>query len=210
MVYIHGGGFSGGSGSSPLYDGVALCKRGDVLVVTLNHRLNVFGYLFLQKLGGERFAGSGNAGQLDLVLALEWVRDNIERFGGDPQRVMLFGQSGGGAKIATLLAMPRARSLFHRAITMSGQQLTASAPNGATRRPELARRAEAGCDEARRALEATVRKGAGGVARLRSDARLGLALLRTGVGRGRAAAPPLLSRCARALARYPAGARQRA
>jgi para-nitrobenzyl esterase len=136
MVYIHGGGFSGGSGSSPLYDGVALCQPGDVVVVTLNHRLNVFGYLFLQKLGGERYAGGGNAGQLDLVLALEWVRDNIERFGGDPKRVMLFGQSGGGAKIATLLAMPRARSLFHRAITMSGQQVTASGPNGATRRAQ--------------------------------------------------------------------------
>ena len=135
MLYIHGGAYSNGSGSSPLYDGAALCKRGDVVVVTLNHRLNVFGYLFLQKLGGgERFAGGGNAGQLDLLLALSWVRDNIERFGGDPKQVTLFGQSGGGAKIATLLAMPRARSLFHRAITMSGQQVTASGPNAATER----------------------------------------------------------------------------
>ena len=138
MVYIHGGGFASGSGSSPLYDGAALCKRGDVVVVTLNHRLNVFGYLYLQKLGGaglgERFAGGGNAGQLDLVLALGWVRDNIARFGGDPQQVTLFGQSGGGAKIATLLAMPSARSLFQRAITMSGQQVTASGPNAATLR----------------------------------------------------------------------------
>jgi len=139
LVYIHGGGFSGGSGSSPLYDGAALCRRGDVVVVSLNHRLNVFGYLSLQKLGGGvtgPFAGSGNAGQLDLVLALEWVRDNIGRFGGDPGKVTLFGQSGGGAKIATLLAMPRARWLFHRAITMSGQQVTASGPNAAARRAQ--------------------------------------------------------------------------
>jgi para-nitrobenzyl esterase len=137
MVYIHGGAYNNGSGSSPLYDGKALCRRGDVVVVTLNHRLNVFGYLFLQKLGGAAgaaFAGGGNAGQLDLVLALGWVRDNIERFGGDPGCVTLFGQSGGGAKIATLLAMPRARPLFHRAITMSGQQVTASGPNVATLR----------------------------------------------------------------------------
>jgi para-nitrobenzyl esterase len=108
-----------------------------VVLVSLNHRLNVFGYLSLQKLGGGAtgpFAGGGNAGQLDLVLALEWVRDNIGRFGGDPNCVTLFGQSGGGAKIATLMAMPRARSLFHRAITMSGQQVTASGPNAALRR----------------------------------------------------------------------------
>ena len=139
MVYIHGGAYNNGSGSSPLYDGKALCRRGDVVVVTLNHRLNVFGYLFLQKLGaegaaGSPFAGGGNAGQLDLVLALGWVRDNIARFGGDPACVTLFGQSGGGAKIATLLAMPKARGLFHRAITMSGQQVTASGPNVATER----------------------------------------------------------------------------
>jgi para-nitrobenzyl esterase len=123
LVYIHGGAYSTGSGSSPLYDGSALCRRGDVIVVTLNHRLSIFGYLFLPE-----FPDSGNAGQLDLVLALRWVRDNIATFGGDPDCVTLLGQSGGGAKIATLMAMPAAAGLFHRAVTMSGQQLTASGP----------------------------------------------------------------------------------
>jgi para-nitrobenzyl esterase len=134
MFYIHGGAYSNGSGSSPLYDGVRLCRRGDVVVVTVNHRLNSFGYLYLARLGGAELADSGNAGQLDLVLALEWVRDNISEFGGDPKRVMLFGQSGGGAKIATLMAMPAAKGLFHRAATMSGQQVTASGPLNATLR----------------------------------------------------------------------------
>jgi para-nitrobenzyl esterase len=123
LVYIHGGGYSGGSGSSPLYDGTNLCRRGDVVVVTVNHRLNLFGYAYLPG-----FADSGNAGMLDLVLALRWVRDNIGEFGGDPGCVTLFGQSGGGAKIATLMAIPQAAGLFHRAVTMSGQQLTASGP----------------------------------------------------------------------------------
>ena len=123
IVYIHGGAYSGGSGSSPLYDGSHLARRGDVVVVTLNHRLNLFGYLYLPG-----FPDSGNAGMLDLVLALEWVRDNIAAFGGDPECVTLMGQSGGGAKIATLMAMKAAEGLFHRAVTMSGQQLTASGP----------------------------------------------------------------------------------
>jgi para-nitrobenzyl esterase len=138
MVYIHGGAYSTGSGSSPLYDGVRLCQRGDVVVVTLNHRLNIFGYGFLAKLAGPAFADSGNAGMLDLVLALSWVRNNITEFGGDPGRVMVFGQSGGGAKIATLMAMPAAKGLFHAAATMSGQQVTASGPLHATARMGLA------------------------------------------------------------------------
>ena len=133
MVYIHGGAYSSGSGSDPLYDGRRLAARGEVVVVTLNHRLSALGYLYLSRFD-RRFPDSGNAGQLDLVLALRWVRDNIAAFGGDPGRVMLFGQSGGGAKIATLMAMPAARGLFHRAATMSGQQLTASGPLNATRR----------------------------------------------------------------------------
>ncbi len=134
MFYIHGGAYANGSGSSPLYDGVRLCKRGDVVVVTVNHRLNAFGYLYLARFGGAEFADSGNAGQLDLVLALQWVRDNIAAFGGDPNNVLVFGQSGGGAKIATLMAMPAAKNLFHRAATMSGQQVTASgALNGTLR-----------------------------------------------------------------------------
>ncbi|HWA63050.1 MAG TPA: carboxylesterase/lipase family protein [Caulobacteraceae bacterium] len=133
MVYIHGGAYSTGSGSAPLYDGVRLARRGDVVVVTLNHRLNAFGYAYLARLVPE-LADSGNAGQLDLVLALNWIAANIAAFGGDPARVMLFGQSGGGAKIATLMATPAARGLFHRAATMSGQQVTASGPGNATRR----------------------------------------------------------------------------
>lgn len=134
MVYIHGGAYANGSGSSPLYDGVRLCRRGDVVVVSLNHRLNAFGYLYLARFGGAEFADSGNAGQFDLILALQWVRDNISEFGGDANKVMVFGQSGGGAKIATLMATPLAKGLFHRAATMSGQQVTASgALNGTLR-----------------------------------------------------------------------------
>ena len=146
MVYIHGGAYSGGSGSDALYDGTHLCLRGDVVVVTINHRLNVFGYLYLARLehmlAGQSYdarrpgalAWSGNTGQMDLHLALEWVRDNIAAFGGDPGCVMVFGQSGGGAKIATMMATPAARGLFHRAATMSGQQVTASGPGNATLR----------------------------------------------------------------------------
>ncbi|MGX4641452.1 carboxylesterase/lipase family protein [Massilia sp. SYSU DXS3249] len=144
MFYIHGGAYNNGSGSSPLYDGVRLCRRGDVVVVTVNHRLNAFGYLYLARLSGQHsgaapgnpYADSGNAGQLDLILALRWVRDNIAEFGGDPDNVTVFGQSGGGAKIATLMAMPLAAGLFHRAATMSGQQVTASGPLNATLRAQ--------------------------------------------------------------------------
>jgi len=133
MVYIHGGAYSNGSVTDPLHDGQQLSARGDVVVVTVNHRLNAFGYLYLARLD-PRFADSGNCGQLDLVLALKWVRDNIAAFGGDPARVMVFGQSGGGAKIATMMGMPAAAGLFHRAATMSGQQVTASGPMNATAR----------------------------------------------------------------------------
>ena len=136
LFYIHGGAFDQGSGSSLLYDGTRLCQRGDVVVVTVNHRLNAFGYLYLGRLAGPAYGDSGNAGMLDLVLALRWVRDNIAQFGGDPRRVLAFGQSGGGAKIATLMAMPAAQGLFHRAATMSGEQITASGPLHATRRAQ--------------------------------------------------------------------------
>jgi para-nitrobenzyl esterase len=124
MVYFHGGAYNNGSVNSDLYDGVHLCKRGDVVVVTVNHRLNGFGYLYLAEVCGPEYADSGNVGQLDLVLALQWVRDNIAEFGGDPGNVLIFGQSGGGAKCSTLMAMPVAKGLFHRVITMSGQQIT--------------------------------------------------------------------------------------
>ena len=134
MVYFHGGAYANGSGSSPLYDGTRLAVKGDVVVITVNHRLNAFGYLYLDRLFPGEFPDSGNAGQWDLVLALNWVRRNAEAFGGDPGRVMVFGQSGGGAKIATLMATPAADGLFHAAATMSGQQVTACGPLNGTAR----------------------------------------------------------------------------
>lgn len=136
IVYIHGGAYSTGSGSSPLTNGARLAARGDVVVVTVNHRLGPLGYAPLARIA-PGFEDSGNLGQLDLILALEWVRDNIAAFGGDPACVTLVGQSGGGAKIATLMAMPAAVGLFHRAVTMSGQQVTASGPLNATRRGQI-------------------------------------------------------------------------
>jgi para-nitrobenzyl esterase len=120
MVYIHGGGYVTGGGGGAVLDGSRLARFGDVVVVTLNHRLNVFGYTNLAHLGDGRFADAANAGQLDLIAALGWVQRNIAAFGGDAGNVTLFGQSGGGSKIMTLLAMPQARGLFHRAINMSG------------------------------------------------------------------------------------------
>ncbi len=114
MVWFHGGGFAYGSGQWPMYDGANLARQ-DVVVVTVNHRLNVFGYLDLPEV-----PGSGNAGMLDLVASLEWVRDNIAAFGGDPGNVTIFGESGGGAKVSYLLAMSKAKGLFHRAIIQSG------------------------------------------------------------------------------------------
>ncbi|MDY6922816.1 MAG: carboxylesterase/lipase family protein [Pseudomonadota bacterium] len=136
IVYIHGGAYATGSGSSPLTGGARLAARGDVVVVTVNHRLGPLGYASLARLA-PGFGDSGNLGQLDLVLALEWVRDNIAAFGGDPGCVTVVGQSGGGAKIATLMAMSAAAGLFHRAVTMSGQQVTASGPLNATRRARV-------------------------------------------------------------------------
>jgi para-nitrobenzyl esterase len=125
LFYIHGGAFTNGTVNCDLYDGNRLCHRGDVVVVTVNHRLNAFGYMYLAELGGKEYADSGNAGMLDIILALEWVQQNIAEFGGDASRVLIFGQSGGGAKCATLMAMPAAKGLFHRVLTMSGQQVTA-------------------------------------------------------------------------------------
>lgn len=136
IVYIHGGAYSTGSGSSPLTNGARLAAKGDVVVMTVNHRLGPLGYASLARLA-PGFEDSGNLGQLDLVLALQWVRDNIAGFGGDPGCVTVVGQSGGGAKIATLMAMPAAAGLFHRAVTMSGQQVTASGPLNSTRRAEV-------------------------------------------------------------------------
>jgi len=130
MVWFHGGGFSSGSGSSTAYEGARLANRGDVVVVTVNHRLNMFAHLYLAGYG-ERFADSGNAGILDLILSLEWVRDNIAEFGGDPDNVMIFGESGGGAKVSVLMAMDAAKGLFHRAVVQSGPRLSNLAPDTA-------------------------------------------------------------------------------
>lgn len=135
MVYFHGGAYSNGTVTDPLTHGHRLAAHGDVVVVTVNQRLNAFGYAWLKPFG-TRLADSGNLGQLDLILALKWVRDHIAAFGGDPGKVMVFGQSGGGAKIATLMAMPAARGLFHSAATMSGQQVTASGPGNAWKRTQ--------------------------------------------------------------------------
>lgn len=133
MVWFHGGAYSSGSSNSPYNDGARLARRGDVVVVAVNHRLNAFGFLYLAEIGGDAYADSGNVGMLDLVLALAWVRDNIAEFGGDSGNVMIFGQSGGGAKCATLMAMPAARGLFHKVATHSGQQITGSRTSTATR-----------------------------------------------------------------------------
>ncbi|MGA0601779.1 carboxylesterase/lipase family protein [Caulobacter sp. KR2-114] len=131
MVWLHGGGFANGSGGAAMYDGAALARRGDVVTVTVNHRLNVFGYLHLGELGGH--PSSGEAGMLDIVMVLEWVRDNIARFGGDPGNVTIFGESGGGWKVSILQAMPAARGLFHKAIIQSGPGLTATPADQATK-----------------------------------------------------------------------------
>ncbi|MBI4766048.1 MAG: carboxylesterase/lipase family protein [Deltaproteobacteria bacterium] len=132
MVWLHGGGFANGAGFEPLTHGAALARRGDVVVVTLNHRLNAFGYLYLAELAGEEFAASGMVGMLDIVLALEWVRDNIQAFGGDPQKVTIFGESGGGRKVSILMAMPSAKGLFQRAIIESSPGLRGREPKAAT------------------------------------------------------------------------------
>ena len=119
MFWLHGGGFAFGSSFEfPAYDGRNLAERGDVVVVSLNHRLNVFGFLHLGEYGAS-YADSANVGMLDIVAALRWTRDNIERFGGDPNNVTVFGQSGGGAKVNFLMVMPSAAGLFHKAIAQS-------------------------------------------------------------------------------------------
>lgn len=134
MVIFHGGGFATGSGNAFGFDGEMLARKDDVVVVSVTHRLAAFGYLYLAGLGApEEFRYAGVAGAMDMVAALEWVKNNIERFGGDPNRVMIFGQSGGGAKTSTLLAMPSAKGLFHRAGVQSGSALRLAEPEGATR-----------------------------------------------------------------------------
>jgi para-nitrobenzyl esterase len=130
MFWCHGGGFAQESGTWPWVYGESLSRRGDVVVVTINHRLNLFGYFHLGDVGGEKYAASGNAGMLDLVQGLQWVHDNIAAFGGDPGKVMIFGESGGG-KVCSLLTMPAAKGLFHRAAIQSGASLRATARDAA-------------------------------------------------------------------------------
>jgi para-nitrobenzyl esterase len=138
MVFMHGGGFSGGSGHDLLsYEGESLARNHEVVVVNHNHRLNVFGYLNLESIGGEEFAMSANVGMLDIVAVLDWVHTHIVAFGGDPGNVTIFGQSGGGGKVAALMAMPAAKGLFHRAIIQSGPFLKALNPDYSQRTAEL-------------------------------------------------------------------------
>jgi len=126
MVWLHGGGFTNGNGiEQDGYSGENLSRFGDIVFCSLNHRLGPLGYANLAGVGGEKYAASGNAGMLDIVAALEWVRDNIENFGGDPDNVTIMGQSGGGAKVTTLTAMPSAKGLFHKAVVLSGASLQA-------------------------------------------------------------------------------------
>src|SRR6476620_2005557 len=137
MVWLHGGGFASGSGSGRILDGTSLAHTHDVVVVTLNHRLNVFGYTYLGDAMGSEFAASSSVGLLDIVAALEWVRDNISGFGGDPSLVTIFGQSGGGRKVATLMSMPGASGLFQRAIIESGAVLRLTAHEDAVKQTDL-------------------------------------------------------------------------
>ena len=133
LFWIHGGGFTLGSGSSPVYDGGPLAERGDVVVVTINYRLGALGYLSLAEHGGERLGASANLGQLDQIAALRWVRDNIEAFGGDPDNVTIFGESAGSFAVCMLLVMPEARGLFHRAVAQSGASLNVTDNAGAAK-----------------------------------------------------------------------------
>jgi para-nitrobenzyl esterase len=130
LLWLHGRGFAEGAGSETMYNGANLAKRGDVVVITINHRLNVFGFLYLTEIAGEDFAGSGMAGMLDVEMALKWVRDNVENFGGDPGNVTIFGESGGSRKVSIMMAMPSAKGLFHKAIIQSSPGLRGK-PSGA-------------------------------------------------------------------------------
>jgi len=133
MVWLHGGGFAGGSGNWLLYDGTNLARKEDVVVVGVNHRLNLFGFLYLADLGGEKWANSSNVGMQDIVAALSWIKQNISVFGGDPGNVTIFGQSGGATKVTTLMAMPSAKGLFHRAIAQSGSAFRGTTRANATK-----------------------------------------------------------------------------
>ena len=136
MVWLHGGGYSAGSPNMVPYDGANLARRHDVVVVGITHRLNVFGFAYLAELGGEKFTDASNAGMKDIILGLEWIRDNAASFGGDPGNVTIFGQSGGAGKVSTLLGMPAAQGLFHRAVAQSGSAVTSLPAAAATQSAE--------------------------------------------------------------------------
>ncbi len=180
IVWLHGGGFTSGSSHElPVYDGENLARQG-VVLVSVNHRLGPLGFMDLSAAGGEEFADSGNVGMLDLVLALKWVRDNVAQFGGDPARITIFGHSGGGGKVSTLMAMPAAQGLFHRAIVTSGsfpnttrsataQELTAATLSelglqdiGEVQRIDAARLIAAGDAASRKLMDAARARGARG------------------------------------------------
>ena len=129
MLWFHGGGFEAGSGASPLYDGTNMVRRGDVVLCTINSRLNVFGFCDLSAFLGPEFAQSGNVGYLDLVRAMQWVRENIAAFGGDPTNVMIYGQSGGGRKVTVCFAGKEANGLFHKGVVQSGSHLLVQTPD---------------------------------------------------------------------------------
>jgi para-nitrobenzyl esterase len=137
MVWLHGGGYTTGSGGFVCYNGQELARKHDVVVVTVNHRLTVFGYLYLAGIGGEKYAHASNVGMMDIVAALEWVRENIAAFGGDRNSVTIFGQSGGGGKVSALMAMPPAHGLFHKAIIQSGADVRGVSVDAANKSAEL-------------------------------------------------------------------------
>src|SRR5919197_4828146 len=136
MVWLHGGGYATGSPNMIPYDGANLARKHDVVVIGLTHRLNVFGFLFLAHLGGEKYSGASNVGLKDIIAGLEWIRENVASFGGDPGNVTIFGQSGGAGKVSTLLGMPAAQRLFHRAIAQSGSAVTSMPGGTATQNAE--------------------------------------------------------------------------
>lgn len=129
LLWLHGGGFEAGSGSSPLYDGTNMARRGDVVVCTINHRLNVFGFCDLSGVLGPEYRQSGNVGYLDLVAAMKWVRANIGAFGGDPDNIMIYGQSGGGRKVSLCFAGRDAEGLFAKGVVQSGSHLLVQTPD---------------------------------------------------------------------------------
>jgi para-nitrobenzyl esterase len=136
LLWFHGGGFEAGSGSSRLYDGTRMGRRGDVVVATINHRLNVFGHCYLGGVLGDEFQQSGNVGYLDLIAAMQWVKQNIAQFGGDPNNVMIYGQSGGGRKVSLCYAGKDAQGLFHKGVVQSGSHLKIQTPERANQLTE--------------------------------------------------------------------------